>query len=261
MEKWTPENLSKQTERATSDAELIKKGAEFVQDENAENPRLHLKDEALDSVNSENERIKIEKGELIKIGKRSLDDVLRMVDVLALERKLNFISSTEGDKANENKYAAVERAIRETEYVFHTEFPQNSAIADMLEQYPSVIVGENLDKRLLVLCRHIKGIDELDSDIYEINNDDAKLLLKDHKGNVVANRGGFTDYMPKIKEALGRIKKVDTLSPEEYTDFVKKMAEEIISKAVIFDKKERANREKQKQSEKDKENKAFDPSI
>lgn len=62
MEKWTPEQLNKQTSRVEVDAKLTKGGAEYVQDVDAETgapkePRLHLSEQQISEKNAFNQII------------------------------------------------------------------------------------------------------------------------------------------------------------------------------------------------------------
>lgn len=67
MEKWTPEQLNLQAERAKSDAELIKKGAKYVQDKKVAEPRLEMKNEAASTVTSEYGKALLERNEAIDL--------------------------------------------------------------------------------------------------------------------------------------------------------------------------------------------------
>jgi len=49
-EKWTPEHLRDEESRRISDAKLIHKGAEFVLDENATQPRLEVTKKLIENV-------------------------------------------------------------------------------------------------------------------------------------------------------------------------------------------------------------------
>lgn len=53
MEKWTPEQLNNQKGRVESDAKLIKEGAEFVNDENADQIRLSASDKSIEKAQAE----------------------------------------------------------------------------------------------------------------------------------------------------------------------------------------------------------------
>lgn len=239
MEKWTPEQLNNQTERAKSDAKLIEKGAVYVQDKNAQEPRLHLHDDALEIAYDENTKLKIEKKELIH-GDGIYSTVLNKISDLANKKGIRL----------EKKVYEIFRDLPAG-----TPSYQQSAVYNFLKAYGGEFISVESGRNLIAL-RCCYDSDCTRSHTYELSNEDKKELEKAYKTAENPRK-----FVADEKEVIGRMQKVDLLSKEDFSEFVEKMAEKILANIMEEEKEEKARIERRNAREKEEKINKFDPSI
>lgn len=82
MEKFSGDQLKKQAERVKSDSELIEEGAEYVNDNNADNPRLKVTEKSIEKIKEQAEK------SIVYIQEKYKDNLVEKERILKLIQKI-----------------------------------------------------------------------------------------------------------------------------------------------------------------------------
>ncbi len=207
-----------QAKRGESDAKLIKAGSKYVQDENAQEARLHLHNEALEEAYDENTKNKIEKGELKETNKMFVSVYKRFEELLAKR----------GQTLTDKEWTGLSRAMPNQDgYPLEAREIMQFLWKNDGKFFPKTSSGKNL---ILCECCHADyGCQQAHS--YEVSDEDKNVFEEEFEKKRKSDNG---IYENRIEEAVERIRKnkVRILPSEEYDDFVVKLSDALL---VYFD--------------------------